>query len=95
MHRVLRSQTSHLMYRSASRDREIARFFSDGPSPLVLKICTHSFMQCGADVSFLSVYPSEQEVLFPPLTYLHFVGESREKFGGQSMTVITCEPYIS
>ena len=52
-------------------------------------------MQCGADVSFLSVYPSEQEVLFPPLTYLHFVGESREKFGGQSMTVITCEPYIS
>ena len=31
------------------------------------------FMSCGADVSWLSVYPAEAEVLYPPLTYLRYV----------------------
>lgn len=51
-------------------------------------------MQCGADVSFLSVYPDEQEVLYPPLTYLQFVSESEEVFGGKVMRVVTCVPHI-
>lgn len=79
---------------SASTDRNIAQNFSDGPCPLVLKITPSTFMQCGADVRFLSVYPSEKEVLYPPLTFLRFVGASREKFGGHNMKVITVEPHI-
>ena len=60
----------------------------------MLKICPSTFMQCGADVSFLSVYPDEQEVLYPPLTYLQFVSESEEVFGGKVMRVVTCVPHI-
>jgi hypothetical protein len=30
-------------------------------------------MSCGADISWLSVYPTEAEVLFPPLTYLKYI----------------------
>jgi hypothetical protein len=30
-------------------------------------------MSCGADVSWLSVYPAEAEILYPPLTYLKYV----------------------
>jgi hypothetical protein len=31
----------------------------------------------GADVKFLSQYPGEDEVLFPPLSYLEVVGNVR------------------
>jgi hypothetical protein len=31
-------------------------------------------MSCGADVSWLSVFPAEKEILYPPLTYLEYDG---------------------
>ena len=39
-------------------------------SSVLLKLETSSFMQRGADVSFLSAFPAEAEILFPPLTFL-------------------------
>jgi len=38
--------------------------------PMIFRIVSDNFMSCGADISWLSVYPNEAEVLFPPLTYL-------------------------
>eukprot|EP01043_Picozoa_sp_COSAG02_P115662 COSAG02_NODE_52040_length_310_cov_0.971564_1_plen_45_part_01 len=32
--------------------------------------------RCGVDIAFLSVYPGERETIFPPLTYLTFIGEA-------------------
>jgi hypothetical protein len=40
--------------------------------PLVFRIISEDFMSCGADVSWLSVYPTEAEILYPPLTYLKY-----------------------
>jgi hypothetical protein len=39
-------------------------------SPLLFKLLSNDFMSHGADISFLSVYPEEKEILYPPLTYL-------------------------
>ena len=39
-------------------------------SPLLFKLLSHDFMSHGADISFLSVFPEEKEILYPPLTYL-------------------------
>lgn len=39
-------------------------------SSVLLKFTTSSFMQRGADLSFLSAFPGEAEVLYPPLTFL-------------------------
>jgi len=36
----------------------------------VLRIHTRNFLDRGADISFLSCFPGEQESLYPPLTYV-------------------------
>jgi hypothetical protein len=54
-------------------------------------------MARGADISFLSAFEAEREVLFPPLTYLR-VGEQHEiqiKESGLSFTVIDVTPMLS
>jgi hypothetical protein len=58
---------------STTGDENVARDFAkvgDEPNPLLLKIESNDLMSCGADISWLSMYPAEKEVLFPPLTYL-------------------------
>ena len=49
-----------------------------GQCALLLKLRTESFMQRGADLDFLSCFPGEKEVLFPPLTYLKPTGKIEE-----------------
>ena len=34
-------------------------------------------MDCGIDLSWLSMYPTEKEILFPPLTYLKFLKKAK------------------
>ena len=46
-------------------------------------------MDCGADIHWLSTYPEEREVLFPPLTYLEPVGDPAFEHG---CTVVTVQP---
>merc|ERR1712176_1427671 len=47
--------------------------------PLVFKVVTTSCMTRGADLAFLSVYPCEQEILYPPLTYLRGLRLEKEE----------------
>ena len=60
--------------------------------PLVFKFETTDFTTRGADISFLSVYPGEQEALYQPLTYLRSVKTETEAVGGKSMLVATVQP---
>ncbi len=43
---------------------------------LLFRIVTHNNLQRGADVRWLSMFPEEEETLFPPLTYLQATGKT-------------------
>jgi len=46
------------------------------PSSLIFKLHTSSFMERGCSLAFLSAFPAENEILFPPLTYLRPTGKT-------------------
>ena len=60
-------------------------------NPLLLKVEATSLMVCGADIGWLSMYPEEKEVLFPPLTYLRPMGQPVLEGG---CTVVTVQPHF-
>ena len=37
---------------------------------MLLRLKLRSFMECGADISFLSAFPAESEVVYPPMTFI-------------------------
>jgi hypothetical protein len=45
---------------------------------LIFRITTENTLQRGADLKWLSAFPSESEVLYPPLTYLQPTGRVQE-----------------
>lgn len=68
--------------------------YSMSESSLLFKIKTKSFMQRGADLQYLSAFPAEKELLYPPLTFLQPTGWSMEHaVGGVKFTVIEVEPF--
>jgi hypothetical protein len=59
---------------STSRSLEVAVRYSTTSTAtcaLLIKLSIPSFMQQGADLNFLSAFPDEEEVLYPPLTCAH------------------------
>ena len=44
---------------------------------LLMKIVTENNLQRGADLTFLSMYPGEQEILYPPLTFMQPTGRQQ------------------
>ena len=90
---------------STTEDRAVAEKFAESKAPLLLKLEASSFMACGADISWLSMYPAEKEVLFPPLTYLRVVEQDKKKTSSffskrkkeqaaGGVTVIVVEPVL-
>eukprot|EP00966_Prymnesium_polylepis_P279801 6464298-Prymnesium_polylepis.1 len=59
---------------STTSDLSIAAHYGVSEGSLVLRVKVDNFMQHGADVQWLSAFPAEAEVVFPPLT---FVNQSR------------------
>jgi hypothetical protein len=84
---------------STSERRTVAEEFAKVGKvkcPMIFKFVTESAMQRGADISFLSVYPSEKEVLYPPLTYLAPIpGKVRTKMiGGVEVLIVEVRPHF-
>ena len=73
---MLRGGTE-LGFMSTARDVGVAVRYSLGPNRLLLKIVASNFMTMGADVKWLSAFPDEEEVLYPPLTYLRPTGRTQ------------------
>jgi len=63
---------------STTTELGVALEYARSDCSLLLKLRTESFMQRGADLDFLSCFPGEHEVLFPPLTYLKPTGKSMQ-----------------
>ena len=77
---------------STSASKDVAFNFAKSALPLVFKFETKDFASRGANIEFLSVYPTEREALYPPLTYLRAVSAQNEAFGDTSVLVATVEP---
>ena len=86
---------------STTTDLAVAMRYSCGhgaatTSALLLKIATSSFMDRGADLAFLSCFPNESEVCYPPLTFLLPTGRSEQlQASGVRFTVIEVTPRLS
>lgn len=79
---------------STTTSLEVAVQYAAGAkSALIFKLRTDSFMQRGASIGFLSAFPTEEEVLYPPLTYLKPTGKTRTVVGkGRFFTVVEVVP---
>jgi len=63
---------------STTSDLAVAVRYGISSHSLLFKLRTTSFMNRGADISFLSAFPGEKEYLYPPLTYLSPTGLCEE-----------------
>ena len=78
---------------STTNDLSVAVRYSASQSSVLLRMVTKSFIERGADISYLSAFPGEAEVLFPPLTYLKPTGRTEEvATGDASFTIIDVVP---
>ena len=55
---------------STTSDLAVVAGYARSRAPLLMRIKVDSPMELGADIHWLSMFPGEEEVLFPPLTFL-------------------------
>jgi hypothetical protein len=60
---------TELAFMSTTTDLRVAVRYSLSRHSLLLKIVSPNFMSLGAELQWLSAFPGEAEVLYPPLTY--------------------------
>lgn len=83
---------------STTSDIGVAASYSLSGASLLFKLKVNNFMQFGADLQWLSAFPAEAEICYPPLTYLQPTGRvERVKLleGTVTYTVVEVEPHIS
>ncbi len=90
---------TELAFMSTTSSLEVAVRYSLSREALLLKIVVPDFMSVGADLQWLSAFPSEAEVLYPPLTYLKPTGRTQEvglARGGEQLrfTVVEVSPIL-
>ena len=61
---------TELAFMSTTSAVEVAVRYSLSQQSLLFRIVAPSFMATGADVQWVSAFPGEAEMLYPPLTYL-------------------------
>ncbi|CAK0900183.1 unnamed protein product [Prorocentrum cordatum] len=82
---------------STTSNLEVAAKYASSGESVLLKISLDNFMQFGADLEWLSAFPGEAEVLYPPLTYLQPTGREPqvvELKSGHKFTVYEVKPTI-
>ena len=78
---------------STTTDLAVAMEYCASKNALILRLNTASFMERGADISFLSAFPTEKEVLYPPLTFMRATGAKQTvKIGDSNVTIMEVIP---
>mmetsp|Transcript_21074 Transcript_21074/g.37711 ORF Transcript_21074/g.37711 Transcript_21074/m.37711 type:complete len:1057 (-) Transcript_21074:472-3642(-) len=74
---------------STTRTVAVAASYAKSDFPLLFRIKVDSPMELGADIRWLSMYPNEAEVLYPPLTFIKplFQQPIKDCKGGVVVTV--------
>mmetsp|Transcript_54252 Transcript_54252/g.129264 ORF Transcript_54252/g.129264 Transcript_54252/m.129264 type:complete len:550 (+) Transcript_54252:228-1877(+) len=74
---------------------ETAMEFSSGDGAVLLRLRTKDSLTRGVDISFLSAFPAEKEILFPPLTRLKALGPAKlVTIRDCSIHVVDVEPIL-
>ncbi len=72
---------------STTTDEEVARKYADSRVPLVFKYEVVG-LRTGIPIRWLSLYPQEEEYLYPPLTYMSF----KRLYEDDGQLIIVVEP---
>ena len=97
----LREGGTELAFMSATTDLRVAVRYSLSRHSLLLRIVAPNFMSLGADLQWLSAFPGEAEVLYPPLTFLQPTGrtdrvDAVDRDGRPvTFTVVEVTPYMA
>jgi hypothetical protein len=62
---------------STTTNLKTAVDYSFSKESLLFKIVTRNKLQRGADLQWVSAFPAEAEILYPPLTYLQPTGRTQ------------------
>ena len=82
---------------SATTSLAVAARYAFSEKSLLFLLKIPSFMQYGAQLRWISAFPGEEEVLFPPLTYLQPTSHDRTEqveVGGCVFHVVEVEPHL-
>ena len=81
---------------STTADLKIAMQYSLSTSSVLLRIATKNAGKRGVPVRWLSAFPGEEEILYPPLTMLEATGDT-EVFtkGTLTWTIVSVEPTLA
>ena len=80
---------------STTLDLKVAVAYGTSERSLLLKFKVGNFMQLGADMQWLSAFPSEAEICYPPLTYLKPTGRVQTvRVEDRQFDVIEVEPFM-
>jgi flagellar hook protein FlgE len=73
----MKSGGTELAFMSTTTDVNVAVRYSLSPNSLLFKVVSSNFITMGAEVQWLSAFPGEAEILYPPLTYLKPTGRTQ------------------
>ena len=80
---------------SATTSLAIAVQYATSAEALLFRIKVGNALQYGADLQWLSAFPSEGEVCFPPLTYLEPTGNTQTvRVNQNTFHVVEVVPHI-
>ena len=81
---------------STTCDFKTAVDFCMSANSLIFCIQTKNKLQRGVDLAWISAFPGESEVLFPPLTYLQPTGRRQVvEVDGMRFTIVEVNPTIA
>ena len=91
---------TELGFMSTTKDLTVAVRCCLSAHSLIFKLVSSNFMSMGADVQWLSAFPGEAEILYPPLTYLSATGRTESmsiEVGSEtlSFTIVEVVPQLS
>merc|ERR1712007_101347 len=93
-HGVCRGGTE-LAPMSTTTSFEVAAKYAKSSECLIMKVVLENIMQYGADIQWLSAFPEEAEVIYPPLTYLQPTGRTqRLELDGSEFTIVEVRPTL-
>jgi hypothetical protein len=69
---------TELAFMSTTKNLDVAVRYSLSAHSLLFKIVVPNFIALGAELQWLSAFPGEEEILYPPLTYLAPTNKTEE-----------------